>query len=180
MSPVYWVYLVMAVTILFNVLKALSRFRLWRIDSAREKLETALKELVDRGLTHAQMRSAPADGAVAAPEQRTVDRSIMELRVCGALCLPGLGLNWRALVRAGVVELVVMDQKTRWLSPLCVLACLCYSFAGLAAMSVVRTFAPQRIDAVVESRMSAVAWAMRQRSVSHPRSSVGSKTGAPV
>jgi hypothetical protein len=35
----------------------------------------------------------------------------------------------------------------------------------------VRTFAPQRIDAVVESRMGAVAWAMRQRSVSHPRSS---------
>jgi hypothetical protein len=60
MSPVYWVYLVMAVTILFNVLKALSRFRLWRIDSAREKLETALKELADRGLTHAQVRSAPA------------------------------------------------------------------------------------------------------------------------
>jgi cytochrome c len=60
-------------------------------------------------------------------------------RACGALCLPGLGLNWRALVRAGVVELVVMDQKTRWLSPLCVLACLCYSFAGLAAMSVVST-----------------------------------------
>jgi len=78
MSPVYWVYLVMAVTILFNVLKALSRFRLWRIDSAREKLETALKALVDRGLTHAQMRSAPADGVVAAPEQRAVARSIME------------------------------------------------------------------------------------------------------
>jgi hypothetical protein len=35
----------------------------------------------------------------------------------------------------------------------------------------VRTFAPQRFDAMVESRMGAVAWAMRQRSVSHPRSS---------
>jgi hypothetical protein len=35
----------------------------------------------------------------------------------------------------------------------------------------VRTFAPQRFDAVVESRMGAVAWAMRQRSDSHPRSS---------
>jgi hypothetical protein len=68
----------MAVTILFNVLKALSRFRLWRIDAAREKLETALKELVDHGLTHAQMRSAPADGAVVAPKQRAVARSIME------------------------------------------------------------------------------------------------------
>jgi hypothetical protein len=78
MSPVYWVYLVMAVTILFNALKALSRFRLWRIDSAREKLETALKDLIDRGLTHAQMHSAPHEGVVAAPEQRTVARSITE------------------------------------------------------------------------------------------------------
>ena len=39
MSPAYWVYLVMAVTILFNGLKGLSNFRLWRIDAAREKLE---------------------------------------------------------------------------------------------------------------------------------------------
>ena len=78
MSPVYWVYLVMAVTVLFNVLKGLSRFRLWRIDSAREKLETALKKIVDRGPTHAQMRSAPAESMVMAPEQRAVARSIME------------------------------------------------------------------------------------------------------
>jgi len=87
MSPVYWVYLVMAVTILFNVLRALSRFRLWRIDAAREKLETALKELVDRGLTHAQMRSAPAEGVVAAPERRAVAASILEqLKALRARC----------------------------------------------------------------------------------------------
>src|SRR5215475_4322698 len=41
MSPAYWVYLVMAVTILFNGMRGLSRFRLWRIDAARERLETA-------------------------------------------------------------------------------------------------------------------------------------------
>ena len=60
MSPAYWVYLFMAVTVLFNGLKAYSRFRLWRIDAAREKLETALKELVDPELTHAQIRAAPS------------------------------------------------------------------------------------------------------------------------
>jgi TRAP-type uncharacterized transport system substrate-binding protein len=60
MSPAYWVYLVMAVTILFNLMKGYSRFRLWRIDAAREKLETALKELVDPSLTHAQMRAVAA------------------------------------------------------------------------------------------------------------------------
>jgi len=65
----------------------LSRFRLWRIDAAREKLETALKELVDRGLTHAQMRSAPAEGVVAAPERRAVAASILEqLKALRARC----------------------------------------------------------------------------------------------
>jgi TRAP-type uncharacterized transport system substrate-binding protein len=78
MSPAYWVYLVMAVTILFNALKAFSRFRLWRIDAAREKLETALKELVDPILTHAQMRAVPAERVMAAPERRVAAQAILE------------------------------------------------------------------------------------------------------
>jgi len=78
MSPAYWVYLVMAVTILFNGLKAFSRFRLWRIDAAREKLETALKELVDPVLTHAQMRAVPAERVMAAPERRVAAQAILE------------------------------------------------------------------------------------------------------
>jgi len=77
MSPAYWVYLVMAVTILFNVLKAFSRFRLWRIDAAREKLETALKELVDPRLTHTQMRAIPAERVMATPERRSAALAIM-------------------------------------------------------------------------------------------------------
>src|SRR5262249_53711876 len=67
MSPAYWVYLVMAVTVLFNGLKAFSRFRLWRIDAARERLEMDLKELVNPGLTHAQMREVSPDRVMAAP-----------------------------------------------------------------------------------------------------------------
>ena len=78
MSPAYWVYLVMAVTILFNGMSALSRFRLWRIDAAREKLETALKELVDPTLTHAQMREVPAEGVMASPERRAAAQTIMK------------------------------------------------------------------------------------------------------
>ena len=54
MSPAYWVYLVMAVTVLFNALKALSHFRLWRIDAARDKLDAALKNLIEPGLTHTE------------------------------------------------------------------------------------------------------------------------------
>jgi TRAP-type uncharacterized transport system substrate-binding protein len=77
MSPAYWVYLFMAVTILFNMLKGFSRFRLWRIDSAREKLETALKELVDPALTHAQMRAVPGEQVMASPERRAAAQAIM-------------------------------------------------------------------------------------------------------
>ena len=45
MSPVYWVYLLMAATALFNGLRGLSKFRLWRIDAAREKLEGEVRRL---------------------------------------------------------------------------------------------------------------------------------------
>jgi TRAP transporter TAXI family solute receptor len=84
MSPAYWVYLIMAVTVLFNALRGFSRFRLWRIDAAREKLETALSELVERGNTHAQMQAVPAgraarigDAGVAAQE---IMARLVELR----------------------------------------------------------------------------------------------------
>ena len=78
MSPAYWVYLVMAVTVLFNSLRAFSRFRLWRLDAAREKLEAALKELVGPGLTHAQMRAVSAERVLGEPEKRAVAQAILE------------------------------------------------------------------------------------------------------
>src|SRR5215475_8659857 len=78
LSPAYWVYLVMAVTILFNAMTLFSRFCLWRIDAAREKLETALKELVNPRLTHAQMRAVPPDRVMAAPERRAAAQSILD------------------------------------------------------------------------------------------------------
>jgi len=78
MSPAYWVYLVMAVTILFNGLRAFSRFRLWRIDAAREKLETSLKDLVDPEFNHAPLRAIPADTAMARPERRAAAQAIMK------------------------------------------------------------------------------------------------------
>jgi len=79
MSPAYWVYLFMAVTILFNAMKAYSRFRLWRIDAAREKLETSLKALVEPGLTLSQMRAASAERRVMVPPgQCTKAKAILD------------------------------------------------------------------------------------------------------
>jgi hypothetical protein len=72
------VYLVMAVTVLFNGMNIYSRFRLWRLDAAREKLEGEIQTLVDPGLTtHAQIRAQPPESAMAAPERRAAAASIM-------------------------------------------------------------------------------------------------------
>ena len=51
MSPVYWVYLAMTVTILFNAMRGFSRFRLWRIDAAREKLKMQIENMIGRQAT---------------------------------------------------------------------------------------------------------------------------------
>src|SRR5271165_635713 len=51
MSPAYWIYLAMAVTVLFNASNAYSRFRLWRIDTNRATLEFRLKTLAGLGPT---------------------------------------------------------------------------------------------------------------------------------
>ncbi len=77
-SPVYWVYLFMAVTILFNASNTYHRFRLWRIDAAREKLEICLKELAPPGLTHAQMRAVAAERVMEAPEKRAAAQVILK------------------------------------------------------------------------------------------------------
>jgi TRAP-type uncharacterized transport system substrate-binding protein len=78
MSPVYWVYLVMAATVLFNALKGYSHFRLWRIDAARERLEGQLKRLIDPGLTHAQIRALPGGELLTGPSARTAAQSILD------------------------------------------------------------------------------------------------------
>jgi hypothetical protein len=71
------VYLVMVVTVLFNVMNGYSRFCLWRIDAARETLEADLKALVAPGLTHAQMREAPAEKLMTTAEGRAAASTIL-------------------------------------------------------------------------------------------------------
>lgn len=78
LSPAYWVYLVMAITALFNGLAAYNRLRLWRIDAAREKLEAILKQLVDAGVTHAQMREVSAGRTIAAPQERVAAEMLLQ------------------------------------------------------------------------------------------------------
>jgi TRAP-type uncharacterized transport system substrate-binding protein len=78
LSPAYWVYLVMAVTVLFNAMSLYSRFRLWRIDAAREKLEARLRPFADAGVTHAQMRGTSAGPSTDTPERRAEGEALMQ------------------------------------------------------------------------------------------------------
>jgi TRAP-type uncharacterized transport system substrate-binding protein len=77
MSPAYWVYLVMAVTLLFNAMKGFSRFRLWRIDAARTKLETTFKTTVGPSFTNWQIRNAP-EGPIVTAKQRADAKAILD------------------------------------------------------------------------------------------------------
>jgi TRAP-type uncharacterized transport system substrate-binding protein len=78
MSPAYWVYLFMAVTLLFSAMRGVSRFQLWRIDSAREKLEARLEQLTAPELTREQIRAGGVKHALTEPASRTIARSIMD------------------------------------------------------------------------------------------------------
>jgi TRAP-type uncharacterized transport system substrate-binding protein len=83
MSPAYWVYLVMAATALFNALRGLSHFRLWRLDAAREKLELEIRELTGEIVTHAPnqeiLKPSRIESATTHSAQAILDR-LMILR----------------------------------------------------------------------------------------------------
>jgi TRAP-type uncharacterized transport system substrate-binding protein len=68
MSPVYWIYLAMAVTVVFNGMSAYSRFRLWRIDANREILEGRLRALSGLGPGAEHVKALPPDAVIATPQ----------------------------------------------------------------------------------------------------------------
>jgi hypothetical protein len=77
LSPAYWVYLIMAATVLFNALKAYSRFRLWRIDAGREKLEAAFNQIAGRSLTYGRTPANLPEQAITTPEARAAAETIL-------------------------------------------------------------------------------------------------------
>ena len=78
MSPAYWIYLAMAVTILFNASNAYSRFRLWRIDANREMLESRLKALTGLGSTPRHIKTLPPEAAIKTPQDRKAAEDLMK------------------------------------------------------------------------------------------------------
>jgi TRAP transporter TAXI family solute receptor len=76
LSPAYWIYLLMAVTFLNTAMTGYSQFRLWRLDSMREKLEAKVKQLLAPGNTQAQLRDLPVDCLTSAPQKRAALQAI--------------------------------------------------------------------------------------------------------
>ena len=91
MSPAYWIYLVMAATVLLNASGVYSRFRLWRIDANRGLLEARLRALAypgltdeqiearaHSGLTREQIKALPPEAVIQTAEDRKAAEDLMK------------------------------------------------------------------------------------------------------
>ena len=61
---------VMGVSLLFNVMSVLNRFRLWRLDVGRTKLEGELRELFGGGITRADIEHLDPHATLTEPQER--------------------------------------------------------------------------------------------------------------
>jgi TRAP-type uncharacterized transport system substrate-binding protein len=87
MSPAYWIYLAMAITVLLNGTEVYSRFRLWRIDANRELMEARLKALVTPPLTHDQIKALPPGAILKSPQDCAAAQDLMnDLEALRARC----------------------------------------------------------------------------------------------
>jgi TRAP-type uncharacterized transport system substrate-binding protein len=78
MSPAYWIYLAMGLTVLFNATDAYSRFRLWRIDANRVMLEARLKALTGLGSTPEHVKTLPPDAIIKTPHDRKAAEDLVQ------------------------------------------------------------------------------------------------------
>ena len=95
MSPAYWIYLAMIVTLLLNASDIYSRFRLWRIDASRVELESRLKALTNPPLTRDQMTALPPDAVIATPQARVAGMGLMkDLEALRDRCKAQVETSW--------------------------------------------------------------------------------------
>ncbi|HSO34550.1 MAG TPA: hypothetical protein VLT33_18580, partial [Labilithrix sp.] len=85
MPPANWAYVVMGVSILFNAMGAGHRFRLWRIDDARVKIEGELAHLFGHGVTLGDISRTAPEGKLRGPAVRPrVESLITDLEALAA------------------------------------------------------------------------------------------------
>lgn len=75
-----WFYVVMAISILFNVMTSAHKFRLWRIDANRERAQQVFRDLLGSRLTPPEMQSLVPSAKHLEPENITkIDQAIADL-----------------------------------------------------------------------------------------------------
>ena len=85
MPPANWAYIVMGVSLLFNAMAFGHRFRLWRIDAARVKLEGELARIFPPSMTLGDIQRTTPDRALATPDTlRAIDEVVRDLESLAA------------------------------------------------------------------------------------------------
>src|SRR5262249_18100366 len=80
MPPTNWAYIVMAVSLLFNAMGFGHRFRLWRIDASRVKLENEMAALFGPTTTPGDIeRAKPSGGGAALKSRARLEEIVHEL-----------------------------------------------------------------------------------------------------
>jgi len=87
MPTASWVQLALAVSVLFNAIGAFNRFRLYRLDAERVRIERELPEIFRPGITVGEISQAQPDPALDPREARERVASIIEqLEALAARC----------------------------------------------------------------------------------------------
>jgi TRAP-type uncharacterized transport system substrate-binding protein len=87
MPPANWAYFVMGASLLFNAMGLGHRFRLWRLDVARVKLESEIAALFGPTTTLGDIaRAQPSDPAFPSQRRGEVEQVIRQLEVLAELC----------------------------------------------------------------------------------------------
>ena len=85
MPPSNWVHLVMAVSVLFNLMGVANRFVLWRIDAARVRSEQEIEGCFGPSTTIGDIARLTPSGELLRPRLGAeIDRVIKELEALGA------------------------------------------------------------------------------------------------
>jgi TRAP-type uncharacterized transport system substrate-binding protein len=82
-----WFYVVMGISILFNLMTSTHKFRLWRIDANRERAQQVFREVLGSKLTPAEINELEPEDKHLEPESiKRIDDALAELDILRDRC----------------------------------------------------------------------------------------------
>lgn len=82
-----WFYVVMGISILFNLMTSTHKFRLWRIDANRERAQQVFREVLGSKLTPAEINELTPEASHLRPENiKKLDAALKELDILRDRC----------------------------------------------------------------------------------------------